>query len=310
MKISTQFLFDRASQQMSQVQTRVVQSQAQVASGKQVLKPSDQPDQASLIQRYKSLIARHENYLDNMNLVNARLQSEATTLDSVVNLMHRAKELVVQASNDTATTDDRQAIATELQGLRDQILSLANTQDSNGNHLFGGSRVSSPPFASPDSDPGASPTYQGDRTRMEVLIGDQRNLPINRAGSDVFVRVLRTDAQGTQQGVSFFKAFDDLVAGVKTSSQSAMQRGNGELDAMFEGILQAQADVGTDTAILEQQGNTTEDTLPVLKSNLSSVEDLDYASAISDMKKQMLSLEAAQSSFAKITQLSLFNYLR
>jgi len=310
MKISTQFLFDRASRQMSEVQSRVVQSQAQVASGKQVLKPSDQPDQAAMVQRYKAMIARQENYKANMDLVNARLETESSTLESVVSLMNRAKELVVQASNDTATTSDRQAIATEMQGLRDQILSLANMQDSNGNHLFGGSRVGVPPFAVPGSDPNASPAYQGDRTRMEVLIGDQRNLPVNRAGSDVFVRVLRPDGQGGEQGVGFFKAFDDMIAGIRGSSQSAMQRGNKELDAMYEGVLAAQADVGSDMAILEQQGSTTDDTLTVLKINLSAVEDLDYAKAISNMNKQMLSLEAAQSSFAKITQLNLFNYLR
>jgi len=310
MKISTQFLFDRASQQMSEVQSRVVQSQAQVAGGKQVLKPSDQPDQASMVQRYKALIARQENYKTNMDLVNARLQVESTALESVVNLMNRAKELVVQASNDTAVASDRRAIATELQGLRDQILSVANMQDSNGNHLFGGSRVGVAPFAVPASDPNASPAYQGDRTRMQVLIGDQRNLPVNRAGSDVFVRVLRSDGQGAEQGVGFFKAFDDLIAGIRGSSQSAMQRGHKELDAMYEGVLAAQADVGSDMAILEQQGSTTDDTLTVLKINLSAVEDLDYAKAISNMNKQMLSLEAAQSSFAKITQLNLFNYLR
>lgn len=310
MKISTQFLFDRASQQMSQVQARVVQSQAQVASGKQVLKPSDAPDQAALIQRYKGLIARQENYLENMDLVQARLQGEATALESVVNLMLRAKELVVQASNDTVSLTDRQAIAQELRGLRDQALSLANTQDSNGNYLFGGSRVGAPPFAVPGGDPNASPTYLGDRTRMEVLIGDGRHVPINRAGSDVFGRILRDNNQGQTQGVGFFKAFDDLIAGVKNSSQTEMRRGHQELDAMFDGILQAQADVGTDMAIIEQQQSTAQDLLMVLKTNLSSAEDLDYAKAITAMNKQMLSLEAAQSSFAKLSQLNLFNFLR
>lgn len=310
MKISTQFLFDRASEQMSQVQARVVKSQAQVASGKQVLKPSDEPDQAALIQRYKGLIARHENYQSNMERVQTRLKGESSAIESVVNLMQRAKELVVQATNDTNSPSDRQAIATELKGVRDQVLSLVNSQDSSGNFLFAGSRVGQPAFAPPADDPNASPVYQGDRTRMDVLIGDRRNLPINRAGADVFVRVLREQGNGTVEGKGFFEAFDDMVAGVRNSSQADMRRGNQELDAMLDGVLQAQADVGTDLAMIEQQGNTIEDTLAVLKSSLSSAEDLDYAKAITQMNKQMVSLEAAQSSFAKMSQLNLFNFLR
>ena len=72
----------------------------------------------------------------------------------------------------------------------------------------------------------------------------------------------------------------------------------------------AQADIGTDQAILEQQTASTEDTLTTLRLTLSDVQDLDYAKAIALMNKQMLSLEAAQSSFVKVSQLSLFQYLR
>ncbi len=310
MTISTSYLFDRAAQQMSNVQSRVVKSQAEVASGKQVQRPSDAPEQAALIQRYKSLLARHENYISNMGLVKARLDVESGAIDSVVNLMFRAKELVVQASNDSVSASDRQSIATELQGLRDQILSLANSQDNSGNYLFAGSRVGQPAFAAPADDPTASPVYQGDRTRMGVMIGDQRSLPINRAGADVFNRVVRTDGQGNSQGVEFFQSLDNMIQGVKSSSQSAMQRGNKELDGLLDGLLQAQANVGTDMSILEQQTFTLEDTLATFKASLASAEDLDYSKAITLMNKQMLSLEAAQSSFAKISQLSLFNYLR
>jgi len=61
---------------------------------------------------------------------------------------------------------------------------------------------------------------------------------------------------------------------------------------------------------LEQQSDSTEDTLITLKLNLSDVQDLDYAKAIAQLNKQMMSLEAAQSSFSKVSQLSLFQYLR
>jgi flagellar hook-associated protein 3 FlgL len=79
---------------------------------------------------------------------------------------------------------------------------------------------------------------------------------------------------------------------------------------MHQGLLLARAGVGTDMKVVEQQTSVAEDTTLSLKTTLSNIEDLDYASAITQMHKQMLALEAAQSSFAKISQLSLFNYIR
>jgi flagellar hook-associated protein 3 FlgL len=62
--------------------------------------------------------------------------------------------------------------------------------------------------------------------------------------------------------------------------------------------------------VVDQQASVVRDTTLGLKTTLSNIEDLDYATAITQMNKQMLALEAAQSSFAKISQLSLFNYIK
>ncbi len=310
MKISNAFLFDRAGSQMSSLQAKLVKSQGQMASGKQVMQPSDDPNRVATIDRLNTLLSRQESYMANMNLVKARFDIEEGAVASAINLMYRVKELTVQASNDTLGPVDRKAIGTELRGLRNQLLSLANTQDTNGNYLFSGSRVTQPPFDHPAGNNQQSPVYQGDQTRMEVSIGDQRTLPINRSGSEVFVRVVRADGNGQSQGVGFFQAFDDFIEGVETSRVADIQRGNGEIDHMLEGLNLAQADIGTDQAILEHQQSSTEDRLITLQTNLSDVRDLDYAKAIAEMNKQMMSLEAAQSSFAKISQLNLFQFLR
>jgi flagellar hook-associated protein 3 FlgL len=83
----------------------------------------------------------------------------------------------------------------------------------------------------------------------------------------------------------------------------------GELDTLHQGISLAQAEVGTNLNVVDQQTAVIEDTTLNLKTTLSSIEDLDYASAITKMNQQMLSLEAAQSSFAKVSQLNLFNFI-
>ncbi len=79
---------------------------------------------------------------------------------------------------------------------------------------------------------------------------------------------------------------------------------------LLNGMTLAHADVGTDLNVVDQQSSVIDDTILNIKTNLSTVEDLDYASAITKMNQQMLSLEAAQSSFSKISQLTLFNFLK
>ena len=307
MKISTHLMFERGSTQMSTVQNNLTQTQAKLAQGKQVINASDAPDQAASIQRLKSILNRQDSYQSSLNTVKNRLQGEESTLQSVSDLLVRAKEVAVQGANDTLNPGDRKALATEMQALRDQMLSLANTKDTNGNYLFAGSKVSQPPFV---SVAGGSPQYVGDQTRMKVMVGENRSMPINRTGTDAFVPVNRTLPDGSTQGVGFFNVMDDLIKGVNTSDRPKMQGGLGELDTLLGGLSMARANIGSGLKGIEQQTSVIEDTVLNLKTTLSSVEDLDYASAITKMNQQMLSLEAAQSSFAKISQLNLFNYIK
>jgi len=309
MKISTQLLFDRAAEQMSLVQNKLADSQAHLAQGKQILKPSDAPDQAAVVQRLKTVMSRQESFLSSMVTLRSRLENEDTTLKSASDLLVRAKEIAVHAANDTLSPINRRALGKEMQAVRDQLLSLANSKDNNGSFLFAGSRSTKPAFDAPA--PGESPVYKGDQTKMTVMVGEQRSIPTNRTGTDAFVSLNRPGpTEGTVQGVSFFKVMDDLVAGINSSNGAAMQRGVDEMTSLLNGMSLAHADIGTDMNVVEQQTGVIEDTILNLKTNLSTVEDLDYAAAITKMNQQLLSLEAAQSSFSKISQLSLFNYLK
>ena len=307
MKISTHLLFDRASTQMSNVQSNLTQTQTQLAQGKQIINASDSPNQAANIQRLKSILSRQESYQNSLNTIKARLESEDTTLNSAGNLLVRAKEVAVQGANDTLSSSDRKALGTELQALRDQLLSLANTRDSNGNYLFSGSRVKQAAFVETAN---GSPVYMGDQTRMNVRVGEQRSIPVNRTGTDAFVPVPRADTKNNSTGVGFFQVLDDLISGLNSSKGTDIRRGLGEIDTLTQGVSLARAQIGTNLNVVDQQSSVVEDTTLNLKTTLSSIEDLDYASAITKMNQQMMSLEAAQSSFAKISQLNLFNYIK
>ncbi|MEY4017444.1 MAG: Flagellar hook-associated protein 3 [Pseudomonadota bacterium] len=306
MKISTTLYFDRANQQLGDVQGELAKTQEQLSTGKQIVKPSDSPDKASLVTRLESELARQANYQGTLKSVNTRLQSEETVLKNTSDVMVRMKELATQAANDTLSPADRQSIALEVSSLKDQVLSLANTQDTNGNYLFSGSRVGSPAFG---KNAQGQVVYQGDESRMKVAVGDNRRMNLNMPGSDAFVKVIRTDANGNKTGVGFFQAIDDLANAVKNSDHNSIQRGIAEIDTLQQGVSDATAQIGTDMNVVDMQNSVLDEITLRLKTTKSDAEDLDYTSAITKMNKDQLALEAAQSSFAKISQLSLFKYM-
>ena len=306
MKISTTLYFDRATQQLGNVQGELAKTQEQLSTGKQIVKPSDAPDKASLVTRLESELGRQTSYQETLKSVQTRLQSEETAIKNTSDVLVRIKELSIQAANDTLGSVDRQSIALEISSLREQILSLANTQDTNGNYLFSGSRVGQPAFG-PDAK--GQMVYQGDQARMKVAVGDNRRMNMNMPGSDAFVRVIRDDGKGGKVGVGFFQALDDLANAIKTSDRIGMQRGIKEIDALQQGASDAVAQIGTDLNVVDMQNSVLDEVTLRLKTTKSDTEDLDYTKAITKMNKDQLALQAAQSSFAKISQLSLFTYL-
>jgi len=306
MKVSTSMFFDNASKQLGSIQSSLAKTQTQLSTGKQINKPSDAPDKSSLITRLQSEMTRQASYQSNLNAVNVRLQAEDTALRNTSNVMYRFKELAVQAANDTLSTADRNTLSFEMIQLREQILSMANSQDSNGNYLFAGSRVAQQPFV---EDAKGRVVYQGDQSRMLVPVGDNRQMNLNIPGSDVFVRLVRDDDKGNKIGVGFFQALSDMVDAVKNTDRPNIQRGIKELDRMQQGISDASAQLGTDMNVVDSQGGVLDEITLRLKTTLSDVQDLDYTEAITKMNKDQLALESAQSTFAKISKLSLFNYI-
>jgi len=306
MKISTTLYFDRANQQLGDVQGELAKTQEQLSTGKQIVKPSDSPDKASLVTRLESELARQASYQSTLKTVNTRLQASETVLRNTSDVLVRIKEIAIQAASDTLSPADRQSISLEISSLRDQMLSLANTQDTNGNYLFSGSRVGSPAFS---KDAKGFVVYQGDESRMKVAVGDNRRMNLNMPGADAFVKVVRDDGKGQKTGVGFFQAIDDLANAVKNSDHTNMQRGIADIDSLQQGVSDATAQIGTDMNVIDMQNSVLDEITLRLKTTKSDAEDLDYTSAITKMNKDQLALEAAQSSFAKISQLSLFKYM-
>jgi flagellar hook-associated protein 3 FlgL len=303
MKISTSFLFDRATERMSTIQNKLATTQAQMAVSKQILSPSAAPDQAAAIQRLKGEVQRQESNMRTMDVAMRRYTAEETALSASNDILIRLKELGIQAANDTLAPDDRKAIGVEMKALRDQLLSLGNTRDDSGNYLFSGTRVNTPAFA---EDPTGKVLYQGDQTQTRIPAGVERTVQFTRAGTDVFSRVVREDGQS----VGFFDALDQMIAGTNKSQTASVQQGIADITQMHNSLTLSQAQNGSDQTVVQSQLDVLDETALRLKSTLSEIEDLDYAEAVTRMNKEMMALEAAMGSFAKVSGLTLFDYIR
>lgn len=303
MKISTSFLFERATERMSTIQNKLATTQAQMAVGKQILSPSDAPDQAAAIQRLKGEVQRQESHMRTLDVAMRRYTAEETALSASNDILIRLKELGLQAANDTLGPDDRKTIAVEMNALRDQLLSLGNTRDDSGNYLFSGTRVNTPAFV---EDANGVVVYQGDQTQTRIPAGVERSVEFTRAGTDVFSRVVRDNGNS----VGFFDALDQMINGVESHQTSKIQQGIADLTQMHNSLTLSQAKNGSDQTVVQSQLDVLDETALRLKSTLSEIEDLDYAEAVTRMNKEMMALEAAMGSFAKISGLTLFDYLR
>jgi len=307
MKVSTSFLFDRATQNLQTLQGRLSTTQAQMAATKQILSPSDSPDKAAAIQRLQGEIDRQESHSNTLKVAMRRYQAEEAAMSSANNALIRVKELALQAANGTLSQSERNAIAVEMKALRGQLLSLGNTRDDSGNYLFSGTRVNTPAFA---EDANGQVNYQGDQSRTSIPAGAERTVQFTRSGVDVFARVIRTDSSGIATSESFFGALDQMIDAVEASDGTGMTRAIGDVDQMIDGVSLSLAKTGSDQQTVQQQLDVLDQTALRLKTSLSEVQDLDYATAVTKMNKEMLALEAAMSSFAKISGLSLFDYIR
>jgi flagellar hook-associated protein 3 FlgL len=300
-------MFDRAIAQMGITQDRLSKTQTQLSTTKQINKPSDAPDQAATITRLKSAIDRQNSYVMTINSVKDKLSQQETAASNATDVLTRLKELTIQAANDTYSAVDRKSIDLEVKQLRDQLLSLANTQDVNGNFIFSGSRVSKQAFA---TDNNGKLVYQGDQTVSSTGVGDQSAVDMNRSGTNPFDKIVRVDGNNKKTAVGFFQVIDDLSAALQANDASTIKRAVGEVGTLQQGLSDSLASIGAATNKIDNQASLAEENVLRMKATLSQVEDTDYTKAIADMNKDMLALQAAQSSFAKISQLNLFDYIK
>ena len=293
MRISTAQYYRVNAEQMQARQNKVAESQAKLGSGKQMLHPSEDPSKADLISRLESARERQGVYSKNIDAAETRLTSEETVLTSMTQIMQRITELTVQASNDTLAAADRDVIGAEVRAMRDELLKLTNTQDLNGNYIFSGNKVDSPAFV---EDASGVVSYNGDYGRLELNVSDVRKMTVNTLGPELF-------------SADDFAALDDLVLELTADDGAGIRSSLTTLKTISDRLTTSYGTMAGRIVSIETQRAVTEDTELRLTELLQREDDLDYATAVTELTQESVALQALQASFAKLSQLTLFNYI-
>ncbi|TSE31478.1 Flagellar hook-associated protein 3 [Tepidimonas thermarum] len=142
-RVATAYSYDSTINRLQQRGAALADLQDQLSSGKRVRRVSDDPAAAALAEREQARMQRVQTDQRALDASRRNLELAESTLATVTDLYHRAKELIVQGGNGALNDSDRRTIAQELDGIRERILELANTKDTLGRPLFMGLGTSS-----------------------------------------------------------------------------------------------------------------------------------------------------------------------
>lgn len=299
MRISTQTLFDSGAARIGELQSSLYKTQQQVATGRRILTPSDDPVAAARALEVTQSQALNAQYGANRGYAKDSLAMVDGTLASVTELLQNVKATAISAGNGTLDDSARAAIATALQSDLDQLVGLANTRDGQNNYLFSGFQTATPPFV--QTATGA--TYQGDLGQRLIQVDSSRQMSASVPGETVF--------QGG--GQDMFKTLSDLITQLNTPGttglSAALATADNNLVSALDNVSSVRASVGSRMQELDSLDSAGADRNLQYSQTLSDLQDLDYAKALTDLSKQQTTLEAAQKSFVQVSGLSLFKLL-
>lgn len=285
-------------------QARLQRTQEELASGTNILTPSDDPVSSARIMAVQSELSRIESYQRNADVANQELRLTEDTLASIEDVLLRVKQLAVQGNNGTLNTQDKRVIAQEISGLREQLVSISKTKSISGEFIFSGSRTDLAPFEEIDGEM----QYVGDDLLRSVNLAPAISFEARISGEAVF----GVSGTGDQTLFETLSLLDNTLSDTDLSGDQfagAMSSALNSLSEGFERVSSQRAALGTKMNRVDEQIRLNDSFNLRLQETLSGLKDLDYAKAISEMNLQMVALEAAQKAYTNTQGMSLFNYL-
>lgn len=300
MPISTKLFNDQAVTRFNRLTSEIQNTQSKIATGKNVLRASDDPVTAANISFTRDQKVMLDRFNTNIDRARTRLTVTENVLADAANVLTRAYELALQGRNDALSPADRVAIAQEVEQLKETMVGLANSRDSYGNFLFSGFKVNQVPFR---YDEAGKVQYHGDSGAHTVQISEDLRIRTGIEGADLFLRV--DTKTGGQDVFAILETLEsDLRAGYANAGSID------DLDSSIQHFSIQQTRVGAELNKADLQQSALDKRILLMDENLSSMEDADLAALVTELQSQIVSRDAAQQAFVKVGQQTLFDYIR
>ncbi|NIY84497.1 flagellar hook-associated protein FlgL [Vibrio hepatarius] len=185
-RISSFHNYQSVQNDLRRQETQVHHNQAQLASGKKLLKPSDDPLATHYIQNVGQQKEQLRQYTDAIVLTRNRLEHEEVIVSNAEDYADEAKRTVMEMINGALSPEDRIAKRREIEEISNNFLNLVNVQDETGNYIFAGTKPKNQPFF---RDNNGDVTYAGDDYQRKMKISNSLEMPINSPGSKLFMEI-------------------------------------------------------------------------------------------------------------------------
>lgn len=199
MRISSIQAFNNGVNGLQRNYSSLIRTQEQISTGNRILTPADDPVASVRLLQLEQQQAVLTQHADNLTAAKNSLTQEETTLESMVNVLQRIRELAVQAGGGALSGEDRRAIANELGERENELLNLMNSRNARGEYLFSGFLGKTEPFV---RNPDGTYSYQGDEGQRSLQIASSTNVAINDNGRRLFENVSNANRVQSTGGVS------------------------------------------------------------------------------------------------------------
>ncbi len=309
MRVSTQQSYTSMTNGFTELSARLEHVITQMATGQRVVLPSDDPVAATRINQLNSQQSAIEQYQSNIKAVSATLSQQESILDGVNNSMLAIRDDLLQAANGTTTPETLASLGQEIASLTQSMMASLNYQDGQGHYLFGGTKNAVPPVSYDDTNGDGEPDeyiYHGNGEHRTATVASGIEMETNVTASEMF---------GTDLNV--FNTLGDLATELQAPDvdpadpqvQSDITHAIETIDAASTSLNAAIASLGerqNTLTMLSDAQTSVADTNSILIGQLG---DLDYGPATVTFTGLQVAMEATMKTYAKVSELSLFNAL-
>ncbi len=301
MRVTNIMLANNLLRNMQFNMERLAECQDRLSSGKEIRRPSDDPVRVAASLSLRSSLGEIEQYAKNVDDARTWMEVTDDALASAIEILQTARERAVAGANGTLPQASREAIAQEVEQLRDQLMQIANTS-LGGRYIFGGTKTDKEPYVKDTLDTSVIKNikYQGNTSDIEYEIAPNISVCVNFDGKEVF--------GDENEGV--FVVLKELYTKLNKDDTAGISASIGDIDKLVDNLIARRGELGARENRMEMSADRLAQDQVQQTSLLSQAEDADIAKAIIDLKNQENAYRTTLAAGARIIMPTLIDFLR